>query len=157
MARISINIETNYGTLTVQGDNQEEILSALDLLTDDFLEQVNDKVSLLELKDAESELEGIVRYTSQGPIITTRSELSHYEIIGLILYAMNHHEATSRQIGERIEASGKEVIVPARLNEMMKRGHVFRPGKKGGKYKLTSDGLEWMMDEVLDKLRLEED
>ena len=51
MPKLCINIETNYGTLTVQGDSQKEILEALDLLTDDFIEQVNEKVALLELKD----------------------------------------------------------------------------------------------------------
>jgi phosphoglycerate-specific signal transduction histidine kinase len=157
MPKLYINIETNYGTLTVQGDSQEEILEALDLLTDDFIEQVNEKVALLELKDVESELDGIVRVTTDGPVIVTRAELSHYEIIGLILYSMRHHEATSKQIRDRIEASGKDVIVPARLNEMKKRGHVFRPSGKGSEYKLTAKGLEWMEEEVLEKLRREED
>jgi len=157
MPKLYINIETNYGTLTVQGDSQEEILEALDLLTDDFIEQVNEKVALLELKDVESELDGIVRVTADGPVIVTRAELSHYEIIGLILYSMRHHEATSKQIRDRIEASGKDVIVPARLNEMKKRGHVFRPSGKGSEYKLTAKGLEWMEEEVLEKLRREED
>jgi len=157
MPKLCINIETNYGTLTVQGDSQEEILEALDLLTDDFIEQVNEKVALLELKDVESELDGIVRVTSDGPVIVTRAELSHYEIIGLILYSMKHHEATSKQIRNRIEASGKEVIVPARLNELKKRGHVFRPSGKGSEYRLTAKGLEWMEEEVLEKVRREED
>ncbi|RLI01783.1 hypothetical protein DRO31_05720 [Candidatus Bathyarchaeota archaeon] len=157
MPKLCINIETNYGTLTVQGDSQEEILEALDLLTDDFIEQVNEKVALLELKDVESELDGIVRVTSDGPVIVTRAELSHYEIIGLILYSMKHHEATSKQIRDRIEASGKEVIVPARLNELKKRGHVFRPSGKGSEYRLTAKGLEWMEEEVLEKVRREED
>ena len=98
-----------------------------------------------------------MRVTADGPVIVTRAELSHYEIIGLILYSMKHHEATSKQIRDRIEASGKEVIVPARLNEMKKRGHVFRPSGKGSEYRLTAKGLEWMEEEVLEKLRREED
>lgn len=155
MPKLSINIETNYGTLTVQGDSQEEILSALELLTEDFLEQVNEKVSLLELKDIQSELNGIVRVTAEGPVIVTHSELSHYEIIGLILYSMKHHEATSKQLRDRIEASGKEVIVPARLNEMQKRSHVFRPSRKGSEYRLSAKGLQWMEEEVLERLRRE--
>lgn len=155
MPKLSINIDTNYGTLTVQGDSQKEILEALDLLTEEFLEQINEKVSLLDLKETENELEGIIRFTTQGPVIVARSELSHYEIIGLILYSMKYHEATSKQLRDRIEASGKDVIVPARLNEMRKRGHVFKPSGKGSEYKLTSKGLEWMEEEVLEKLRRE--
>ena len=155
MPKLSINIETNYGTLTVQGDSQQEILDALDLLTEDFLEQVNDKISLLELKQVEDELKGIIRFTTQGPVIVTHAELSHYEIIGLLIYAMKNHEATSKQLRERLEASGKEVIVPARLNEMKKRGHIFKPSGKGSEYRLTSKGLEWVEEEVLEKLRKE--
>ena len=155
MPKLSINIETNYGTLTVQGDSQKEILDALDLLTKDFLEQVNEKVSLLELKQVEDELKGIIRFTTQGPVIVTHAELSHYEIIGLLVYAMKHHEATSRQLRERLEASGKDVIVPARLNEMKKRGHIFKPSGKGSEYRLTAKGLEWVEEEVLEKLRRE--
>ncbi len=157
MPKLSINIETNYGTLTVQGDSQQEILEALELLSEDFLMQINEKVSLLELKQVEDELKGIIRFTNQGPVIVTRAELSHYENIGLIIYSMKHHEATSKQLRERLEASGKEVIVPARLNEMKKRGHIFKPSGKGSEYKLTAKGLEWVEDEVLEKLRRETD
>ncbi len=156
MPKLCINIETNYGTLSVQGDTREEILEALDLLSEDFLEQVNEKISLLELKDVENELNGIMRFTSQGPVIVTHAELSHYEVVGLILYSMKHHEATSKQLRDRIEASGKDVIVPARLNEMQKRGHVFRPSRKGSEYRLTAKGLTWVEEEVLEKLRREE-
>ena len=155
MPKLSINIETNYGTLTVQGDSQQEIMNALDLLTEDFLEQVNEKISLLALKQVEDELKGIIRFTTQGPVIVTRAELSHYETIGLIIYSMKHHEATSKQLRERLEASGKDVIVPARLNEMKKRGHIFKPSGKGSEYRLTAKGLEWVEEEVLEKLRRE--
>lgn len=155
MSRLSINILTNYGTLTINGNSQREILEALDLLTEEFLEQVNDKVSLLELKDIQSDLDGIIRFTIEGPVLITRAELSHYETIGLILYSMKHHEATSKQIRDRIDASGKEVVVPARLNEMRKRGHVFRPGGKGGDYRLTAKGLEWVEEEVLERIKRE--
>jgi hypothetical protein len=38
MPKLSISIETNSGTLTVQGDTQKEVLDALELLTEDFIE-----------------------------------------------------------------------------------------------------------------------
>ena len=125
------------------------------MLTENFLEQVNDKIELLGLKQMENELKGIIRFTTQGPVIITHAELSHYEILGLIIYAMKHHEATSKQLRGRLESSGKDVVVPARLNEMKKRGYVFKPSEKASEYKLKSKRLEWVEEEVLGKLRKE--
>jgi len=153
VTKLSVNLETSYGTLTIYGNTPEEILATLDLLTEDFLEKIEEKVSKLELQAVRNELDGIVRFTSEGPVIVTRSDLSHYEIIGLVIYSMKHHEATSKQIRDRIEASGKEVIVPARLSEMKKRGLVYRPDGKGSAYRLTAKGLKWIQEEVVEKLR----
>ena len=153
MPKLQLNIETDYGTLTVSGDTQEEILEALSLLTDNFLDEISEKLSVLDLKQTEDRLRNIVRIEQNGPVIVTRDEISHYEAIGLVLYYMKNQEATSKKIRERLEASGKDVIVAARLNEMRKRGHVFKPSGKGSKYRLTSKGMAWVDDEVVEKMR----
>jgi len=153
MPKLQLNIETDYGTLTVSGDTQEEILDALSLLTDEFLDEISDKLSVLDLKQTEDRLRNIVRIGQNGPVIVTRAEISHYEAIGLVLYSMKNQEATSKKIRERLEASGKEVTVAARLNEMRKRGHVFKPSGKGSQYRLTSKGMAWVDDEVVEKIR----
>jgi phosphoglycerate-specific signal transduction histidine kinase len=153
MPKLQLNIGTDYGTLTVSGDTQEEILEALSLLTDDFLDEISDKLSVLDLKQTEDRLRNIVRIGQNGPVIVTRAEISHYEAIGLVLYSMKNQEATSKKIRERLEASGKDVIVSARLNEMRKRGHVFKPSGKGSEYRLTSKGMAWVDDEVVEKIR----
>ena len=153
MPKLQLNIETDYGTLTVSGDTQEEILEALNLLTDEFLDGISDKLSVLDLKQTEDRIRNMVRIGQNGPVIVTRSEISHYEAIGLILYSMKNQEATSKKIRERLEASGKEVIVAARLNEMRKRGHVFKPSGKGSEYRLTSKGMAWVDDEIVEKIR----
>ncbi|MBT3284848.1 hypothetical protein HOC87_02680 [Candidatus Bathyarchaeota archaeon] len=153
MPKLQLNIETDYGAVTISGDTQSEILEALDLLTDDFLDKISDKISLLDLKQTEDRLRNIVRIGQTGPVIVTRAEISHYEAIGLVLYSMKNQEATSKKIRERLEASGKEVIVAARLNEMRKRGHIFKPSGKGSEYRLTSKGMAWVDDEVVEKIR----
>ena len=153
MPKLQLNIETDYGTLTVSGDTQEEILETLALLTDDFLDKISEKLSILDLKQTEDRLRNIVRIGQNGPVIVTRAEISHYEAIGLVLYSMKNQEATSKKIRERLEASGKEVIVAARLNEMRKRGHIFKPTGKGSEYRLTSKGMAWVDDEVVEKIR----
>ena len=153
MPKLQLNIETDYGTLTVSGDTQDEILEALDLLAADFLDKISEKLSILDLKQTEDRLRNIVRIGQAGPVIVTRAEISHYEAIGLVLYSMKNQEATSKKIRERLEASGKEVIVAARLNEMRKRGHIFKPSGKGSEYRLTSKGMAWVDDEVVEKIR----
>ena len=153
MPKLQLNIDTDYGTLTVSGDTQDEIIEALDLLTDDFLDKISEKLSILDLKQTEDRLRNIVRIGQNGPVIVTRAEISHYEAIGLVLYSMKNQEATSRRIRERLEASGKEIIVAARLNEMRKRGHIFKPSGKGSEYRLTSKGMAWVDDEVVEKIR----
>ena len=153
MPKLQLNIETDYGTLTVSGDTQEEVLDALGLLTEDFLDKISEKLSILELKQTEDRLRNIVRIGQNGPVIVTRAEISHYEAIGLVLYSMKNQEATSKKIRERLEASGKTVIVAARLNEMRKRGHIFKPSGKGSEYRLTSKGMVWVDDDVVEKIR----
>jgi phosphoglycerate-specific signal transduction histidine kinase len=153
MPKLQLNIETDYGTLTVSGDTQEEVLEALALLTDDFLDKISEKLSILDLKQTEDRLRNIVRIGQNGPVIVTRAEINHYEAIGLVLYSMKNQEATSKKIRERLEASGKEVIVAARLNEMRKRGHIFKPSGKGTEYRLTSKGMAWVDDKVVEKIR----
>jgi phosphoglycerate-specific signal transduction histidine kinase len=153
MSRLNISIDTKYGKITVSGDSTEEILESLDMLTEEFLDQVNERLSLLELKETEDKLNNIVHITPNGPVIVSRAELNHYESIGLILYAMKNQEATSKKLRERLEASGKDIIVAARLNEMRKRGHVFKPSSKGSEYRLTSKGMAWVDEEVIGKIK----
>lgn len=153
MGKLNISIDTKYGKITVSGDTREEVLESLDMLTEDFMDQVNERLSRLELKETEDKLSNIVHITPNGPVIVSRAELNHYESIGLILYAMKNQEATSRKLRERLEASGKDIIVAARLNEMRKRGHVFKPSTKGSEYRLTSKGMAWVDEEVLGKIK----
>ena len=44
-------------------------------------------------------------------------------------------------------------MVPARLNEMTKRGIVFKPDPARPEFKLTAQGERWVEEEVLAKLR----
>jgi phosphoglycerate-specific signal transduction histidine kinase len=153
MGKLNISIDTKYGSITVSGDTPQEILDSLDMLTEGFLDQVKDRLNLLELKETEDKLHDIVHITPNGPVIVTREELNHYESIGLILYSMKNQEATSKKLRARLEASGKEIIVAARLNEMRKRGHVFKPSSKGSEYRLTSKGMAWVDEEVIERIK----
>lgn len=150
--RLRVTIKTGYGAMEVSGESPEEVLEGLGWLTHELISQINERASEATAYEAEDSLKGIIRVDLEGPTIVSREEMSHYEAIGLILYAMKNFEATSKQIRERLVSSGKKVTVAARLHEMRTRGHVFKPEKKGSMYKLTSKGVKWIEDDVLARL-----
>jgi hypothetical protein len=157
MPRLKVNIKTGYGDLEISGDSPEELLEGLTLLTKNYVAQINEKASELLAAHAEDELKDILRVGKEGPVIITMEELSHYESIGLVLYAIKDHQATSREIKELLLSSGKKVTVGARLHEMRDRGQIFKPSLKGSEYKLTTKGMRWLEEEVIPRLRTEED
>jgi predicted transcriptional regulator len=98
-------------------------------------------------------LKGIVELTTEGPVIVTREKLTHYEAVGLVLYASEEKTNTAAQVTKLLESSGIKSMVPARLNEMTKRGQVFKPDPNKPEFKLTIQGEKWIEDEVISKLR----
>jgi hypothetical protein len=149
MPRIKLTLKTRYGEIEFSGNNTKELLDSLDLIDEEIIKEINDKVSKLVSPQTHNKLNGILRFDKEGPVIVTKKDFTHYEAIGLILYAYNKNILTSKKIRERLIASGKKVTVSARINEMRKRGYLFKPDKRKGKYKLSSKGLKWIENEVL--------
>jgi hypothetical protein len=118
MARIALAIKTPFGEINVSGDSPKEVLDALAKLDQNFVTEVNDRVTALLVTQAKDDLRGVIEIGRDGPIIVTKKKLSHYASIGLILYSLREHQASSREITKRLAASGKKVTVPARLHEM---------------------------------------
>ena len=153
MARIRLGIRTPFGEIEVSGETTLEVLDALEKLDQEFLIDVNERVSALLATQAMDDLKGIVEVGRDGPVIVTKKKMSHYEAIGLILYSMKDHQSSSREIKRRLAASGKKVTVPARLHEMRKRGHIFKPVDRAPFYKLSTKGVKWIEEEVFSKLK----
>jgi len=153
MARITLAIKTPFGEIRVSGESPEEVLLALDGLDQDFMSGISMRVSDLLVSQAKDNLKGVVEVGSDGPIIVYKDKLSHYASIGLILYALRDHQASSRDITKRLAASGKKVTVPARLHEMRGRGHIFKPVDRAPYHKLTTKGVKWIEEEVLPPLK----
>ncbi|HUW47544.1 MAG TPA: hypothetical protein VMW36_02235, partial [Patescibacteria group bacterium] len=80
-------------------------------------------------------------------------KLTHYESIALILFASDQNSSTATLIKRLLASSGIRSMVPARLNEMTKRGIVFKPDPARSEFKLTTQGERWVEEEVLSKLR----
>jgi hypothetical protein len=151
--RIRIRVKAPFGDITVEGDEANEILNMLKTLPLGFTEQITDLVSTKLAPPAHSRLEGIVEFTTEGPVITTRAKFTHYEGIGLVLYASEGKTESANKIDQLLLSSGVKSMVPARLNEMTKRGLVFKPDPGRPQIRLTTQGERWIEDEVIPKLR----
>ena len=152
MKRIEARIKTPFGEVVIEGENPKEILSMLESMPENFVEKLSDFVSN-KLMPSGAQLKGIVELTTEGPVIVTREKLTHYEAVGLVLYASEERTNTAAQITKLLESSGIKSMVPARLNEMTKRGQVFKPDPNKTEFKLTIQGEKWIEDEVISKLR----
>ncbi len=142
-----------FGEVVVEGDSAKEILDILEEMPPEFMEKISGLVSSKLTPPLRAQLEGIVEFTTEGPVITTRHKFTHYEAIGLILYASDEKTSTATQIDRLLQSSGVKSMVPARLNEMTKRGLVFKPDPGRPEFKLTTQGEKWTEDEVVPKLK----
>ena len=139
MKRIEARIKTPFGEVVIEGENPREILSMLETMPENFVEKLSDFVSN-RLMPSGAQLKGIVELTTEGPVVVTREKLTHYEAVGLVLYASDDKTNTASQISKLLESSGIKSMVPARLNEMTKRGQVFKPDPNKPDFKLTIQG-----------------
>ena len=126
MKRIEARIKTPFGEVVIEGENPKEILSMLETMPENFVENLSDFISK-RLMPSGAHLKGIVELTTEGPVIVTREKLTHYEAVGLVLYASEDKTNTAARITRLLESSGIKSMVPARLNEMTKRAQVFKP------------------------------
>jgi hypothetical protein len=152
MKRIEARIKTPFGEVVIEGENPQEILDMLETIPENFVENLSDFVSD-RLTPSGAQLKGIIEPTTEGPVIVTRENLTHYEAVGLVLYASEDKKNTASQIQKLLESSGIKSMVPARLNEMTKRGQVFKPDPSKPEFKLTIQGEKWIEDDVLSKIR----
>jgi hypothetical protein len=152
MNRVEVRVKTPFGEIVVEAENAQEVLKILEGFPEDFVEKVGGFVST-RLMPSRVQLKAIVESTTEGPVIVAREDLTHYEAIGLTLYASNERKGTAAQLTKLLESSGIKCMVPARLNEMTKRGQVFKPDPKRPEFKLTMQGERWVEDDVLSKLK----
>jgi hypothetical protein len=152
LKRIEARIKTPFGEVVIEGETPKEVLSMLEAMPENFVEKLSDFVSN-RLMPSGAHLKGIVELTTEGPVIVTREKLTHYEAVGLVLYASEDKTNTAAQVTKLLESSGIKSMVPARLNEMTKRGQVFKPDPNKPGFKLTIQGEKWIEEEVLSKLR----
>ena len=153
MGKIRVRVKAPFGEIVVEGDSAQEILTTLKTMPPQFMNEVGSLVSSNLSPSIKTQLDGIIELTTEGPIITTREKLTHYEAIGLVLFASDKNTNTATQIKRLLASSGIRSMVPARLNEVTKRGMVFKPDPAKPDFKLTTQGERWIEEEMLVKLR----
>jgi hypothetical protein len=152
MKRVEVRVKAPFGEIVVEGESPQEVLGVLGAFPESFMETVANLVSS-RLVPSTAQLRGIVEFTTEGPVVVTRESLTHYEAIGLILYTSAEKRNTAAQVQRLLESSGIKCMVPARLNEMTKRGQVFKPDPARPEFKLTVQGERWVEGDVLTRLR----
>ncbi len=150
---VRVRIKAPFGDVTIEADSPREVLETLKDMPPQFMDEITNLISAKLAPPVKAQLEGIVELTTEGPIITSRKRLTHYEAISMVLYASEEKKLTAAQITRLLESSGIKSMVPGRLNEMTKRGLVFKPDPARPEWQLTSKGEKWIEDEVLAKLR----
>ena len=153
MAKVRVRVKAPFGEVVIEGETAQEILKILKTMPPQFVNEVGELISSNLTPSLKTQLDGIIELTTEGPIITTREKLTHYEAIALILFASEDNSSTDSQIKRLLASSGIRSMVPARLNEMTKRGIVFKPDPARPEFKLTTQGERWVDEEVLTKLR----
>ena len=153
MGKVRVRVKAPFGEVVVEGETAQEILKMLKSMPPQFVNEVGELISSNLTPSLKTQLDGIIELTTEGPIITTREKLTHYEAIALVLFASDDNTSTATQIKRLLASSGIRSMVPARLNEMTKRGIVFKPDPARTEFKLTTQGERWVEEEVLTKLR----
>lgn len=154
--KIRVQVKVPFGEIAIDADTPKEILETLRRVSPSFMDEISKIISTRFTPTAKARLKGILKLTMDGPIITTRKRLTHYEAIGLVLYASAEKMYTAAQLNRLLKPSGIKAMVPARLNEMRKRGLVFKPDPSRPEWRLTANGRKWIEDNVLVKLREKE-
>ncbi len=153
MGKIRVRVKAPFGEIVIEGESAQEILKTLKMMPPQFVNEVGNLISSNLTPTLQTQMDGIIEITTEGPIITTREKLTHYEAIGLILFASEENSSSASQIKRLLASSGIKSMVPARLNEMTKRGLVFKPDPSRPEFKLTTQGERWIEDEIIVKIR----
>ncbi|UCG45059.1 MAG: hypothetical protein JSV58_06740 [Candidatus Bathyarchaeota archaeon] len=153
MGKIQVKVQTTFGEVVFEGANEKEVLGLLASISPELIGEVSRLASAKMVSPLKTKLQGIVELTTEGPIVATRQKLTHYEAIGLTLYASEERSNTATRISRLLASGGIKSMVPARLNEMTKRGLVFKPNPSRPEYRLTAQAERWIEDEVLAKLQ----
>ncbi|MGQ9513490.1 MAG: hypothetical protein ACUVTL_00290 [Thermoproteota archaeon] len=147
---IRLTIKRGYGELALECDSVEELRALLQDLTK-VDEAIKNVLESEKMAQAGAELEGIVIYRGNKPIIVVRRELMTVrEAILLLLYASGSEESRASEINEQLTESGiLSAGYNSRISEMTREGLIIK-GEAG--YKLTEQG-KLVVKDIIKRIR----
>ncbi len=152
-AKFQARIRTSFGEVVIEEETAERLIEVIRGLPENFFGEIDSAVSRsFRGAGLGPGFDGIIEFTRDGPIIVSKGKLTHYEAIGLILYASAGRMSTAHRLNRLLEYSGIRSRVSSRLNEMAKRGLVYKPDPSDPNWKLTLQGERWVEQEILTKI-----
>ncbi len=154
MGRIQAEIKTSFGKVVIEGSTADDLLNTLKSLPENFVSELETVVSGMVVASKGGKFSDLVKITDDGPVLILKDvdQITHYEAVGLILYFSENRSNKPSQIRRLLEYSGLKPQVSSRLNEMAKRGLVFKPTLRKPKWTLSPRGERWIEKDVLPKL-----
>jgi len=152
VGKIQAEIKTSFGRIIVEGSSPNELLETLKSLPENFVDELEIIISgsMFVGKKGFNE---IVRLTDEGPILISKSKLTHYEAVGLTIYFSKNKTSTASQINRLLECAGMKIQVSSRLNEMAWKGLIYKPDPSGSEWRLSPKGERWLEENVLARLK----
>ena len=147
-----------FGKVIIEGATPNELLETLERLPKNFFSNLesllSEKITMGE-GNKQEKFNSIVKYTDEGPILLLKdpSCVTHCEAIGLILYFSKDKYLRPSHIERLLKYSGIPIQPSSRLNEMLKKGLVFKPSPREPKWALTPKGERWIEEDVLPRIR----
>lgn len=132
-----------------------EVLPAFDL--------ASRLVLSVDLEDLIRNMEGIIAFTPEGPVVTVSKERLGGERDAILVHLVKVYIGyRTGKLGKETLATneiasltgGKSSTVGARLSELVSSGWVERVGR--GEYRITTLGIKNFVDEVLPKIEVGE-
>jgi len=152
MGKFQARIKTSFGEIVIEEDCAEELLRTIRTLPKNFVDELEFIISAKTISTRSTIFGNIIEFTKEGPIIVSKAKLTHYEAIGLILYASDQRTNSAHQISKLLEYSGIRPRIFSRLNEMAKRGLVYKPNPSESNWRLTAQGEKWIKETVLPRI-----
>lgn len=151
----------SFGRVVIEGSTPSELLETLEKIPKNFFTSlenlISEKISTNREEGSEKAkfVDNLVKYTEEGPVLILKdtNSLTHCEAIGLLLYFSKGRRLRPTEIRCLLKYSGISAQVSSRLNEMFKKGLVFKPSLKDPAWALTPKGERWIEEEVLPRIR----
>ncbi|MEM1508052.1 MAG: hypothetical protein QXU02_04585 [Candidatus Bathyarchaeia archaeon] len=155
MGKIQAEIKTSFGKIVIEGSTADELVEIVKSLPENFINEIERMISSTFSRSSSGDFDDIVRITEDGPILVMKDikAITQYEAIALILYFSENKRNKPSNIRCLLERSGMNLQVSSRINEMARRGLVFKPVPGKPEWALSPKGERWVVEEVLFKLK----